>query len=218
MTFWKNSPHRMASYSFEVIFGDNTIWMAKSVDLPKFGVEVFTDLAGVQNIKTTGTATWEDVTIELYDIIGKNSVVAEGESPRPEADAVFDRLSELNVAKGGSSAFVIWATALDLKLEELGFDPNSTPMEVNYSLTNADGELGEVVIRKIYNNQEGKIEEWKLIDAVLAGFDMGSLDATSDETNTVKLQISYSSAEYKTTALDSRFNAKGIPIHQIPEE
>ena len=215
MTFWKNMPHRMASYSFQVEFGSDVIWMVKSIDLPKFNVESFTDLVGLQNLKTSGTATWEPITVEIYDIIGLDD-------SQGEHGAVIPAKKQ-GVNRGGSSAFVMWASSLNQMRRELGFDINnlSAREHINYGLQggkkskSAMPAFDNLRIRKYYNSKvynrpddpfseealnippdSQVVEEWRIINPQIIGFDMGSLDATSEETNTVKLVIQYDKAEY----------------------
>ena len=79
MTFWsQNTLEPLRKFRFQIQFGDETMWYAKSVTQPSPDVSVSEHQLINHKIKYPGIITWNDIVITLVDLPTGDDVLQRG--------------------------------------------------------------------------------------------------------------------------------------------
>ena len=213
MTFWKsNNVATQKPYSFFVEFqryGNSYVaWEAKSVKLPSYGQEIFTDLAGNRHVSSEGASQWTSFTIDIYDLIG-----IEYEPPNSPflTQTNRNKWKGLNNSSEKSTSFSIlnWFSKKGMISLEDSTSDNSktnTHWEIN-RLPN------KITIYKIYTGRVKTKDiplhltnKWEINNPTLETVDFGQLDYSSEEPVVVSLTMI--SQDIKVTQEETTFKKK----------
>ena len=208
MTFWTNSIAFQKQYDFRLYIGtrsNSLMWHAKSVSLPKFTTDTFSDLVGLTTAKTTGQMRWDPIEIQIADVA---PIIVDTSNARGMIMTEKGPKGVWNAAGiGNSTASQIFATLARLyPLAIKGKEPLAgiNPATMGYA-KNKTG-IGEVRIEKIYETNQGRTlggdlkttaifkETWRLVKPKLSAVDFGALDYAGDEMNYITLTFEYNRA------------------------
>ena len=216
-----NSLAFQRTYDFRLHIGttsNSLIWYARSVTLPKFGKEVFSDIIGNKGVASTGAMKWDPVTVVIADVAPilfkedssrgtvldfRNSTIGPDGVPRPSTKGITNP-----TAIGNSTASQVFASLVAKnKNSVVGRDePGVDISKAGFIDNSGNKSLGTVKIEKIYEAKQNQTsvqqiftESWILKNAKIASVDFGGLDYTQEEFNYITIIFEYDHAIMEQT-------------------
>lgn len=173
MSFWSsNTLEPLRKFRFQIQFGDEIVWWAKSVTQPSPDVSMGEYQLVNHKVKYPGIVTWNDIDITIVDIEGTDK--GEIKNFLYGQDSPSKGLQYMSL------------------LETNGYNPTvSSSKEDGLNKKVFSGK--DILITKI--NSEGKVlDTWELINPFIKSIKYGDLDYSSDDLLEITITVAYDSA------------------------
>lgn len=170
MAFWsQNTLEPLRKFRFQVQFGDETMWYAKSVTQPSPDVSMSEHQLINHKIKYPGIVTWNDIDITIVDVPNRDDGLSRDPFLPTKGQELLD------------------------SLRANGYDPLPPSNGQDGIRKNQYNGEKDFVINKIA--ADGKtLETWNLKNPFIKSIKYGDLDYSSDELLEITITVAYDSA------------------------